>query len=88
MMSNLEQEKILLSIVQDEENEDSLLDEGLGARHLINKPNSTQRQPGVTLIHTNTVPSHQEQSYKKIRLGFFGHVPARKRRRQTVNNRV
>ena len=47
MMSNLEQEKILQetqawwSIRQEEESEDPHMDEGLGARHPINKPNTT-----------------------------------------------
>ena len=67
MMSNLEQERILLetqdwwSNGQEGENEDSHLDEGLGARHPINKPTTKPRQLAVTLIHTDTVPSHQEQ---------------------------
>jgi hypothetical protein len=63
-MSNLEQEKVLLetqdwwSNVQERENEDYHMDEGMGVKHPINKP----RQLRVTLIHTNTVPSNQEHS--------------------------
>ena len=78
MMSNLEQEKILLetqdwwSNVQERENEDSHLDEGLGARHPINKPNITPRQLGVTHIYTNIVPNQQEQSLSTPEGGVGG----------------
>jgi hypothetical protein len=67
-MTNLEQDRTLLEIRNlweielGEENEDTHLEERLGARHPINKPNTTPRQMDATPMKINTVPGINKQA--------------------------